>query len=656
MTQPSIAPYGAWRSPISADLLLTGAVSLSQPSIVAEAGGEAIYWLERRPQEGGRVVIVRWSAGTAQDAIPPGYSAHNRVHEYGGGDYAVHEGVVYFANDEDQRVYRAAPGQPPVPLTPAATPAGALRYADLIVDAARARLICVREDHRPSGREAINTLAAVPLAGGEALILAEGADFYAAPRLSPDSRHLAWLSWNHPNMPWDGTELWLADLAADGSLTGARRVAGGPAESIFQPEWSPDGRLTFISDRSGWWNLYRLGVGGDAPLESLYPLAADFGMAHWVFGLGTYAYESARSLLCAYTDRGQVHLDRLDVDSGRPTPLDLPYQLIFPSYSRLRVAGGTAVFAGASPTQAPAIVRVDLVTGDYTVLRRSTELAVDEGYLSIAQPVEFPTTDGLTAYGYYYPPRNRDFAAPDGELPPLIITTHGGPTSSTNGFLDLENQYWTSRGFALLDVDYGGSTGYGRAYRERLYGQWGVVDVADCVNGARYLAERGLVDGERLIIRGASAAGYTTLCAITFHDVFRAAASHYGISDLEALAQETHKFESRYTDQLVGLYPARRDLYMARSPIHFARHCSAALILFQGLDDEVVPPAQSEAMFRAARDRELPVAYVPFAGERHGFRRAENIKRAIEAELVFYGRVLGFTPAGPLPAVEIENL
>ena len=638
MTQPTIASYGAWRSPVSADLLLAGAVKLSQPSIVIEEDGEAVYWLESRPQEGGRGVVVRWSAGAAQDAIPPGYSAHNRVHEYGGGDYAVHDGVVYFANDEDQRVYRVAPGEAPAPLTPA----GALRYADLSVDAAHARLLCVREDHRPSDREAINTLAAVPLAGGEAVVLVEGADFYAAPRLSPDGRRLAWLSWNHPHMPWDGTELWLAGVADDGSLIDARRVAGGPAEAIFQPAWSPDGRLTFVSDRSGWWNLYRL--------------AADFGMAHWVFGLGTYAYESARSLLCAYIDCGEVHLDRLDMDSGRATPLDLPYQLIFPSYSRLRVAGGAAVFIGASATQPPAIVRVDLATGEHTILRRSTELLVDEGYLSIAQPIEFPTAGGLAAYGYYYPPRNRDYAAPAGELPPLLVTSHGGPTSATNGFFDLKVQYWTSRGFALLDVDYGGSTGYGRAYRERLYGQWGVVDVADCVNGARYLAERRLVDGERLIIRGASAGGYTTLCAITFHDVFRAAASHYGISDLEALAQETHKFESRYTDQLVGPYPARRDLYVARSPIHFAHNCSAALILFQGLDDEVVPAAQSEAMFRAARDRELPVAYVPFAGERHGFRKAENIKRAIEAELVFYGRVLGFAPAGSLPPLTIENL
>ncbi len=654
MTHPTTAPYGSWTSPITTDLLLAGAVKLSQPSIVIEDGGEAVYWVETRPQEGGRGVVVRWAAGAALDVFPPGYSAQTRVHEYGGGDYVVHEGVVYFANDEDQRVYRVAPGQIPTPLTPAPTPAGALRYADFIVDATRARLICAREDHRLAGREASNTLAAVPLAGGEAVVLAEGADFYAAPRLSPDGRRLAWLSWNHPNMPWDGTELWLADIGADGSLIGPRRVAGGPAEAILQPEWSPDGRLTFVSDRTGWWNLYR--IGRDVPLERLYPLAADFGMAHWVFGLGTYAYESANSLLCAYTDRGQVHLDRLDVVSGRPTPLDLPYQLIFPSYSRLVVAGGAAVFVGASATQPMAIVRVDLASGEQTVLRRSTELAVDEGYLSIAQPIEFPTDDGLTAYGYYYPPRNREFAAPAGERPPLLVTSHGGPTSATNGFLDLKVQYWTSRGFALLDVDYGGSTGYGRAYRERLYGQWGVVDVADCVNGARYLAERGLVDGERLIIRGASAGGYTTLCAITFHDVFRAAASHYGISDLEALAQETHKFESRYTDQLVGPYPARRDLYAARSPIHFAHNGSAALILFQGLDDEVVPPAQSETMFRAARDRELPVAYVPFAGERHGFRRAENIKRAIEAELVFYGRVLGFAPAGPLPPVEIENL
>lgn len=645
---PIQAPYGSWTSPVTPDHLLAGKTSLSQPFVDAEA----IYWLETRPEEKGRNVIVRGSAGRLEDVTPPGFNARTRVHEYGGGDYAVRDGVVYFANDADQRVYRQRPGEAPEPLTPEPPSPMALRYADFTVDAARNRLLCVREDHRPAGREAVNTLVTIPLDGGEPIVLAEGYDFYAAPRLSPDGRGLAWLAWNHPNMPWDGTELWLAEVAGDGSLAGRRRVAGGVDESIFQPDWSPDGVLHFVSDRSGWWNLYRLG--GDS-IEPLYPMDADFGMAQWVFGLGTYAFESPTSLICAYTQNGRGRMARLEVTRGNLTPLELPYALRFPSHGRVVAGDGFVVYGGASPTRPHAIVRLD-ASGALHVLRQSGDLNVDEAYLSIAQPIEFPTADGLTAHGYFYPPRNRDFIAPAGELPPLIVTSHGGPTSATTGDLSLERQYWTSRGFAILDVNYGGSTGYGRAYRERLRGNWGITDVEDCVNGARYLVERGLVDGERLIIRGGSAGGYTTLCAITFRDVFKAAASHYGISDAEALAKDTHKFESRYLDKLIGPYPERRDIYVARSPIYVADSCSAALILFQGLEDRVVPPDQSEAMFIAARNKELPVAYVTFADEGHGFRQAASIRRAIEAELYFYGRVFGFTPADAVEPVEIENL
>lgn len=644
MAKPAIAPYGSWKSPISTDMLLADSVSLSQPLI----DGETIYWIEGRPQEDGRNVIVRLTGGVAEDMTPAGYNARTRVHEYGGGDYTVNDGVIYFANFADQRIYRLRPGEAPEPITPEAN----LRYADLILDPARDRLICVREDHRPTDREAINTLVAVPLDGGEQVVLAEGNDFYAMPCLSPDGRQLAWLTWNHPNMPWDGTELWLADLTAAG-LVDRRLVAGGPAESVFQPEWSPDGRLHFISDRSGWWNLYRL-RGGDT--EALYPMAADFGMAHWISGLRTYAFESPATIICAYTQGGRSHMARLNTETRELTLLELSYMLKYPSNGRIVTGGGSIVYIGASPTLATAVVHIAPQTEAAEVLRRSTDMALDEGYISIAQPVEYPTENGLTAHGYFYPPRNRDFVAPAGELPPLIVTIHGGPTSATTGDLELEVQYWTSRGFALLDVNYGGSTGYGRAYRERLNGNWGIVDVDDCANGARYLVEMGLVDGERLIITGGSAGGYTALCAITSHNVFKAAASYYGVSDVEALARDTHKFESRYLDNLIGPYPARRDIYVARSPIHVAHNCSAALILFQGLEDEVVPPSQSEAMFMAARNRELPVAYISFEGEGHGFRRSENIKRALEAELSFYSRVFGFELAEPVEPVTIENL
>ena len=647
MTTPTIAPYGSWKSPITADVLLGDTVGLSQPLI----DGASVYWTEGRPQEAGRNVIVRWTAGARQDVTPPGFNARTRVHEYGGGHYTVNDGVVYFANFADQRVYRQRPGAAPEAITPEA----ALRYADFIVDSMRERLICVREDHRAAGREAINTLVAVPCGGGEQVVLAEGNDFYAAPRLSSDGRHLAWLTWHHPHMPWDGTELWTADVADDGTLSNRQLVAGGPAEAIFQPEWSPDGVLHFISDRSGWWNLYRL-TGRDAPAERLYAMEADFGMAQWVFGLGTYAFESPTRIVCAYTSGGQAHMARLDTTAGVLTPLELPYVLAFPSHGRIVANQGQFAYIGASASRPPAVVLVDSETGDFKALRVATTAAIDEGYIALAQSIAFPTENGLTAYGYFYPPRNRDYEAPAGELPPLIVTSHGGPTSATTGNWDLKVQYWTSRGFAILDVNYGGSTGYGRAYRQRLNDNWGIVDVDDCINGARYLVAQGLVDGERLIIRGGSAGGYTTLAAITHHDVFRAAASYYGVSDAEALARDTHKFESRYTDSLIGPYPERKDIYVARSPIHVADQCSAALILFQGLEDEVVPPNQSEAMFTAARDKGLPVAYIAFEGEGHGFRRAENIKRATEAELYFYGRVFGFEPGEVIEPVEIENL
>ena len=646
MPTPVVAPYGSWKSPITTDLLLAGGtVNLSQPWI----DGDAVYWIEGRPSEGGRNVVVRLANGRTEDVTPAGFNARTRVHEYGGGDYTVHDGVVYFSNFADQRLYRQRMGEAPEAITPEA----ALRYADAIVDAARRRLICVREDHRLDDREAINALVAIPLDGGEQTVLAEGYDFFATPRLSPDGRQLAWLTWTHPNMPWDGTTLWLADMAEDGSLINHRAVAGGPAESIFQPEWSPGGVLYFVSDRTDWWNLYRLN-GGEA--EALAPMEAEFGMAQWIFGLGTYTFVSPSDIICSYTQDGRTFMARLDTRAKMLTSLGVSGTLLYPSHSRIVAGNGFVVYGAASPTQPASIVRYDLATGDMDILKRSTDLTIDEGYISIAQPIEFPTENGLTAHGYFYPPRNKDYVAPNGELPPLIVMSHGGPTSATTDDFVLARQYWTSRGFALLDVNYGGSTGYGRAYRQRLNGTWGITDVDDCANGARYLVERGLADGDRLIIRGGSAGGYTTLRAITTRDVFKAAASHFGVSDAEALAKETHKFESRYLDNLIGPYPASRDIYVERSPIYMADRVRAALILFQGLEDKVVPPNQSEMMYETVRAQGVPVAYVTFEGEGHGFRQAQNIKRSMEAELYFYGRVFGFEPAGDIEPVAIDKL
>jgi dipeptidyl aminopeptidase/acylaminoacyl peptidase len=641
------APYGRWKSPITSDLIVAGTVGLGQIALE----GRDVYWTESRPTEGGRSVIVRRTPdGETRDVTPPSFNARTRVHEYGGGAFLVADGTVYFSNFQDQRLYRQDPGSEPRPIQ-GATSGPDLRYADGIVDRSRGRIICVREDHTVAGHEALNTLVAFDLEGRkETQVLVSGHDFYASPCLSPDGTRLAWLGWNHPNMPWDGAELWMGGLRADGSLGQVERVAGGVDESVFQPQWSPDGVLYFVSDRGGWWNLYRLRAGGRA--EALCEMAAEFGVPQWIFGLSTYAFESARRLVCTYIQGGSSYLASLDTETLALEPIEVPYTLI----GELRAAPGRALFVAGSQMEPHALVQLDLSTRQCQVLRRSSDLTLDAGYLSTPQAVEFPTENGRTAHAFFYPPQNRDYVAPPGERPPLIVISHGGPTACASNALGLGVQYWTSRGIAVLDVNYGGSTGYGRAYRQRLDGQWGVVDVDDCANGARYLAGQGLVDGQRLIIRGGSAGGYTTLCALTFRDVFKAGASHFGIGDLEALARDTHKFESRYLDRLVGPYPERRDLYQARSPIHFTDRLACPVIFLQGLEDKVVPPNQAEMMVEALRAKGIPVAYLPFEGEGHGFRRAENIKRALDAELLFYARVFGFELADPVEPVETDNL
>ena len=640
MTEPKVAPYGAWKSPITSDLIVSGTIGLGR--IVLD--GDDTYWTEMRPAERGRYVIVRRTAsGQISDITPSPFSARTRVHEYGGGSYSVLNGVVYFSNFADQRLYRLEPGAEPHPTTPELD----LRYADMIFDRHHHRLICVREDHTATDREAVNAIVA--LGHGEARVLAGGYDFYSSPRLSPDGRFLAWLSWRHPNMPWDGTELWTAEIAEDGALHDQRLIAGGENESIFQPEWSPDGTLVFVSDRTGWWNLYR---SRDGSVEPLCPMEAEFGLPQWAFGMRTYGFASPSRAICIYIKQGIAYLGDLDIPSGNLKSIETAFSDI----AGIQVSADRAVFVGASPTAMSAIVSLDLATFKTEVLRRASELVIDPGYISPPQAIEFPTTNGLTAHAFFYAPRNRDFVAPDGERPPLLVMSHGGPTAATSPALSLGIQYWTSRGIGVLDVNYGGSTGYGRAYRERLNGQWGVVDVDDCANGALYLAKQGLIDGNRLAITGGSAGGYTTLCALTFRDVFKAGASHFGVSDLEALSIDTHKFESRYSDRLVGPFPEARELYRERSPIHFTDRLSAPVIFFQGLEDKIVPPNQAEMMVEALRAKGLPVAYVAFEGEQHGFRQAAHIKRALDGEFYFYSRVFGFDPADAIEPVAIENL
>jgi len=642
---PKIAPYGSWKSPINSDLIVEGSVGLGQPTF----DGEDIYWLELRPKEGGRNVIVKRSpSGVSVDVTPMGFNARTKVHEYGGGEYMVNNATAYFSNFSDQRLYRQKAQSTPEPLTAP----GDVRYADGCLDQARSRIICVREDHTTQNSEAVNSIVAVSLQASDdyGSVLVEGNDFYSSPRLSPDGTQLAWLTWNHPNMPWDGCELWVGEFGEDGKLASTRWVAGGAAESIFQPEWSPDGVLYFSSDRSGWWNLERITPDGD--IERVSQAKAELGMAQWVFGMSSYSFASPDLIVCSHVEHGVSTLGTLDVHSGKLTPIDCPYTDI----QYLRASNGKAVFRGGSPTDVASIVKLDLNTGQFEILRRSNELETYPQYFSVPRAIEFPTEGGLIAHGFFYPPQNPDYRAPENEKPPLIVKSHGGPTAAASTALSLSIQYWTSRGFAVLDVNYGGSTGYGRQYRERLNKKWGIVDVDDCVNGARYLADRGEVDPNRLIITGGSAGGYTTLSALTFRKTFKAGASHFGISNLESMARDTHKYESQYLTGLLGPYPQRKDIYFDRSPINFPERLSCPVIFFQGLEDKVVPADQAETMVDAIRAKGIPVSYVAFGGEQHGFRQAKNIKRALDGELYFYSRVFGFQLAEPVEPVEIENL
>jgi len=642
--QPRTRPYGAWRSPVTADAIVAGVIGLGQ----LQQDGDDNYWLEQRPAEGGRYVVVRRRPdGTIADVTPPEYNVRTRVHEYGGGAYLVEDGTVWFANFKDQRLNWQDAGRPPVAITPAKD----IRHADMVLDRRRQRLIAVREYHSSGSTWAVNSIVALDATReAPARVLVEGNDFYSTPRISPSGSHLCWLTWNHPNMPWDGTELWVAEITDDGGLRAPRKVAGGAEESIFQPTWSPAGVLYFTSDRTNWWNLYRW---QGERIKPVMEMPAELGTTQWVFGLSTYAFDSERRIVCQVRSGGVSRLATVDPEVGRLQNVDTPYTAFSPTIGA-RV--GRAITIAGSPTEPPAVIAVDLETGRVDVLRRSAELAVDPAYISVPETIEFPTEGGVTAHAFYYPPRNPDYEPPAGELPPLIVYVHGGPTGAVSNALDLGDQFWTTRGFGFLVVNYGGSAGFGREYRQRLNGKWGVVDVEDSVNAARYLAGRGRVDGNRIAITGGSAGGYTVLRALTTTDFFKAGASHYGISDLEIFHSDTHKFESMYDQGLIGRWPEERHIYRERSAIQSVDKITAPVILFQGLEDKVVPPNQAEVIVDALRKKGLPVAYIPFEGEQHGFRIAKNIKRALEAELYFYSRVFGFDLADPIEPVAIDNL
>ncbi len=594
------APYGSWASPITTDLLAgEGGVSFSYLDI----DEDGVYWTESRPQEGGRSALVfRPHGGEALDVVPPEFNVRTRVHEYGGGAWFRHGRVVFCSSFDDSRLYRIdEPGGEPRPITPNPPEPHALRYADGRVFADGRLIVCVRELHGEG--EPVNELVVLPVDGSsEPRVVATRRDFYAAPRPSPDGAFLVWLAWDHPHMPFEGTDLCVADLAPDGSVSNGRRVAGSEQESIFQPEWSRDGLLHFVSDRTGWSNLY---VERAGEVRALTHEDAELGYPQWVFDLSRYAFLDDGRIACLFTRAAIDSLELLDPRTGKLEQLDLPYS----SYSSpsLRSHGTHLVFAASTPTEPTAVIELELGSGERKVLRRSTEMKLDEGYISVAQAVDFPGADGLISHGFFYAPLNPEYSPPDD-------------------------------------------------YRDRLRGRWGEIDVEDSAAAARYLGERGDADPERVQITGGSAGGYTTLMAMAVRDEFASGVSYYGVADLVTFHEETHKFESHYDEYLVGPWPAALELYRDRSPVAHADSISDPLLLLQGLDDKVVPPSQAEVIVDALKRRDIPYAYIAFAGEGHGFRKAENIKRAAEAHLSFLGQVSGFEPADEIETIEIENL
>jgi len=629
--------WGAWESPLTAGDVATAGTRLAQP----RRAGETFWWVETRPAESGRTVLVRSRGGQREDVNPLPLSVRSRVHEYGGGAWCIDGDEAWFVNDDDQVVWHRDRGGRLAPVTPA----DGRRYADLVRDPARERLLAVCETHTGTDGEPANTLVAI-YDDGAVETLAEGADFYSNPRLSPDARRMCWLSWDHPRLPWDGNALWVAEIDESGMPGDAVQVAGGDRVSVFQPEWLPDGRLGFVADPDGWWNHY---AWDGQRVERLTEMQAEGGLPQWVFGQSTWG-PVAGGFLAAMTIDGAWDL----VVGGRGIPARLGWDP--GAVDHLATDGREAVLLAGAPDRPTAVYALDIPGFKARVVAEAGPLPLDPMWISTPEPVTFASGDGQ-AHGLFYRPRNPLFEGPADRLPPVIVKCHGGPTGATSTAFDPKIQFWTTRGFAVLDVNYRGSTGYGRAYRESLYGRWGVADVEDCVAGVRHLAARGLVDPEAAIISGGSAGGYTVLCALAFTDVFRAGASYYGIGDLSAMFDTTHKFEAHYDHWLVGPLddPATRARMDERSPLKHADRIESPVIFLQGGKDKVVPPEQSRAMHAALKSAGIATAYLEFPDEGHGFRRGENIRQALEAELAFYGRVLGFMPAGDLPPLAIDN-
>ncbi len=641
-------PFGSWPTPITSELVVRSA-RLPGALVV---DGDDLWWSESRPEESGRsAVLLRRADGVIVEALTAPWNARTAVHEYGGGAWWAHRGVLWFADWATQRLHRVDPGGEPVALTPEPAVARGLRYADARLSPDGTTLICVQEEHHPDGTEATNTIVRLDaLAPSVPEVVVSGPDFVADPRWRPDGQAFCWLEWDHPDMPWDATRL-VVDEGGERTV-----IAGGERrESICQPTWASDGSLWFSGDRTGFWSLYRWTF--DGGVEAMVDLGKDIGFPQWVFGQTCFALLADGRVAFVVSDAGVDRLALWEPDFGRVDELDVPHTMV----QDLTACSDGVAYIGASAVAEPHVVRVPVVggaAGPVEVVVPPRDLGIDPAWFSVPEAVEFPTGDGATAHALLYRPTNPEVAGPPTERPPLLVMIHGGPTSAARPMLQVSKQYWTSRGFAVVDVNYRGSTGYGRAYRDLLRGQWGVADVEDCAAVCSFLAERGDVDPTRLCIRGGSAGGFTTLAALAFTDVFAAGASHYGVADLGVLAEETHKFESRYLDGLVGPWPEARAVYDERSPIFHTDRIDRPLAVFQGLDDPVVPPNQAEMIVDAVRSKGIPVAYVAFEGEQHGFRQAKNIRASLDGELSFYAQVLGFSlpPGEGIDPIEVTNL
>lgn len=640
MTPKTRAPYGSWPSPVKPSNVSTAGISYSELQVV----GDTLYWLENRPNEEGRACIVeRQSDGSIRDLTPAPFNVRTAVHEYGGGSWLKTGSALFFCNYSDQQIYRVSDNEPPSSLTPGDN---GFRYADFAMDEDRGNLYCIREDHSGNA-EAVNTLVMLDAReGGKGEIIFEGTDFVAAPRLSPDGSELAWISWNHPKMPWDETTLHLAKLDKEGRAKSVETLKSPEPASILQPTWSPDSKLHFVADWENWWNLY---CWEDGESKRLHAHEAEFGWPAWIFSLQNYTLLSENLAFVSYGKMGEWFTGELDLKTGALTTIGEAWSSV---RSVTRTNKGAAFFA-ERPNAATGLY--EIVQGKIHTIFEPNEIGLDQRDISVPEAIAFPTSDGETAYGFYYPPANKSFEGPQGKAPPLFVKVHGGPTTATTSAYSSRTQYWTNRGFAVLDLNYRGSTGFGRTYRHKLQGTWGIADVEDAIHGAQYLVSEGSADKDKLAISGGSAGGYTVLSALTFHDTFTAGASYFGVSDVEALAADTHKFESRYVDGLIGPYPEAIDIYRERSPIHATEKLNVPLLLLQGLEDKVVPPSQSEDIYKALKSKGVPVAYIAFEKEGHGFRIAANIEKSLEAELHFYGRAFDFTPADAAEPFVIDN-